>query len=655
MILGFISLNSQMVREWKTVAKGHFNDSYFRKESAVCDGQYLVATTRPDAYTPQNMFDSSYVLFSQDSGKTWQGILKLGEEPLDSSIKNWTELRFNHVEMPSKNSIVIFGTYVIWGNWSNRISFMCKTTDTGKTWKLLRPVLDSLNPYYESQSMLDSNFGILLLSKTATENSPQSKMLFKTEDGCNTWTEVSFNESATLIQKCFSKDYWVLSKSDSLIITTDGGKSWQSYAKPKWVYGISFFDEKNWLAVVVTKIQETPVVKTCSIYKTKNAGVDWELVSTINPYPYPYYADPDFYDQNNGVIGGYAYDELVRTTDGGLTWTNEILPPESYGNPFNNVKFFAEERAIGVTLKSIYLYTGKTVLRPPGVQYSKKTGELWDYRFFWNKILGAKKYKVQIAESRPDIYDGRFYSIPDFEQKLIVDTTGFLDTVINLKTKFYMDYYIRVKAYNDSIESEWSHFKSFTSPKDTGHYPPLDDCWPIFPIEGTHLPLINNRFVWTRIKNAETYTLFMSTELNYKLGGHDVIYDITDTTYFLTSELQTQSKYFWWVIAHAKGWADSKKVLYHFFTDKRKVDVVDNWYNNQSLIPNPASDFIEIDVGEDNFQYPKEIRIYNTLGESVLSIKTNEGSLVQRIDISDLPGGMYFIKIENKVIKFVKI
>ncbi len=659
-----------MVREWKTVATGHFNDTYFDEESAVCDGKYIVALSRAEVYPSYNMFDSNYVLLSQDSGKTWNGILKWGNERFDSSMKNWNNFYFNFVDMPKKNLIMVTGTYS-----NERLTFMCRSTNMGNTWELIKIPNDSLRFWSCQIIMYDESYGMLLMLRSPSSDNPITSYLYKTTDGCKTWTEMPVDQSVNTIHKCFSKDNWILATSSNLVITTDGGENWNYYEKPKWTYGISFLDNNRWIAVALMKIQDNPEIRTCSVYKTKNAGVDWELVSIINPYPFRTYAEPDFYDENNGIIAGY--DELIRTTDCGLTWTYEVLPPESHGDPFNNVKFFAKERAIGFAGGFVYLYTGRTVLQSPGVQYTRKSGELWEYNIYWKKVIGADKYKVQIAQSIPHWSGGRLYSIPDFEEKLIIDTTGYKDTVISIKTRFYMDYYIRVKAYNDSLESDWSHFESFTTLRDTGNYPPLDACWPIFPMDGSHLKRNNIRFVWTRIKNAEKYNIYIATELNHSFGGINyAIYDITDTTYVLTSELESETKYYWWIIAQASKWADSKKVLAYFFTTKVISDVGDISVNDSfTVFPNPASEYIEINIGADSRwqSFDKlrmtedgreewDIQIYNVLGECVSNL-TN--ALVNtpltplergiRIDVSRLAVGMYFVRIGNEFQKFVVI
>ncbi|MEI6091336.1 MAG: T9SS type A sorting domain-containing protein [bacterium] len=70
-----------------------------------------------------------------------------------------------------------------------------------------------------------------------------------------------------------------------------------------------------------------------------------------------------------------------------------------------------------------------------------------------------------------------------------------------------------------------------------------------------------------------------------------------------------------------------------------------------SVYPNPAADFITVTLK------PSEgsaINIYNTLGEMVLSVGTGRDLFV-RINISDLPKGIYFVKVGVRTAKFVKI
>jgi hypothetical protein len=80
--------------------------------------------------------------------------------------------------------------------------------------------------------------------------------------------------------------------------------------------------------------------------------------------------------------------------------------------------------------------------------------------------------------------------------------------------------------------------------------------------------------------------------------------------------------------------------------------------NNISIYPNPAGDYIEINLERyatlGKCGISGSIQIFNTLGEIVLSVEQTSPS-VHRIDISFLTPGIYFIKIGNRVEKFVKM
>ncbi len=93
-----------------------------------------------------------------------------------------------------------------------------------------------------------------------------------------------------------------------------------------------------------------------------------------------------------------------------------------------------------------------------------------------------------------------------------------------------------------------------------------------------------------------------------------------------------------------------------FTTDINGVEEGKNISNTFQISPNPAGDFIEISVGA-QCTVPN-IRIYNVFGEtvstSVCSADTS-ASGGQRIDVSGLPSGVYFVRMGGKVWKFLKM
>jgi hypothetical protein len=76
--------------------------------------------------------------------------------------------------------------------------------------------------------------------------------------------------------------------------------------------------------------------------------------------------------------------------------------------------------------------------------------------------------------------------------------------------------------------------------------------------------------------------------------------------------------------------------------------------NNVKIFPNPTSDYITIQIQQSDGY---NVQIFNTLGIEIKNLipvlyTNNEG---ERIDVSSLPAGVYYIKIGDNVAKFLKM
>jgi hypothetical protein len=83
--------------------------------------------------------------------------------------------------------------------------------------------------------------------------------------------------------------------------------------------------------------------------------------------------------------------------------------------------------------------------------------------------------------------------------------------------------------------------------------------------------------------------------------------------------------------------------------------VEDEQIGDLHISPNPASDYLEISGINQPVNQFIDILIFNTLGECVqaLKLKTElQGNM--HIDVSALPPGLYILKLNNKVQRFVK-
>ncbi len=86
-------------------------------------------------------------------------------------------------------------------------------------------------------------------------------------------------------------------------------------------------------------------------------------------------------------------------------------------------------------------------------------------------------------------------------------------------------------------------------------------------------------------------------------------------------------------------------------------DEINGTYISINIHPNPANDFIEMSIVTDVQAMEKlELRIYNFQGQFIKDYKfelTNYEKQA-KFDISNLPIGLYFIRLKNKSLPFIK-
>ncbi len=117
------------------------------------------------------------------------------------------------------------------------------------------------------------------------------------------------------------------------------------------------------------------------------------------------------------------------------------------------------------------------------------------------------------------------------------------------------------------------------------------------------------------------------------------------TTFFVLDIKKIANKYY--------ALIDGK--LYLLEIGESSIKLADT--NDLAISPNPAGDFIIITLKPSEGFEPSEgseINIFNTIGERVLSVGTGR-DLSVRINISDLPKGVYFVKVGGETAKFVKM
>ncbi len=79
--------------------------------------------------------------------------------------------------------------------------------------------------------------------------------------------------------------------------------------------------------------------------------------------------------------------------------------------------------------------------------------------------------------------------------------------------------------------------------------------------------------------------------------------------------------------------------------------VLENEIGNIKVYPNPAKDFLYIDLENENIEFDK-INFYDISGKVVLSSSLR--GTKQSIDISDLENGIYYVRVGKQIVKFIK-
>ena len=80
------------------------------------------------------------------------------------------------------------------------------------------------------------------------------------------------------------------------------------------------------------------------------------------------------------------------------------------------------------------------------------------------------------------------------------------------------------------------------------------------------------------------------------------------------------------------------------------TSIVSTYEPALKVYPNPAGNYLQIS----NLTLSKgPVSIYNTSGVMVKRIQSNSGS--QHVDVSDLPKGLYFVRVNNQNLKFIKL
>lgn len=135
--------------------------------------------------------------------------------------------------------------------------------------------------------------------------------MHRTKNGGKTWEYVPFSGSVNFQKVDFvdNNNGWIIGNGNQIYRTTDSGGNWTSHNIGTWDY-------YNYLKFVNTNVGWIGAYNR--LLKTVDGGISWNSLTLPAGLGGSYSAN--FIDNNNGWLGG-SNGQLYKTTDGGSSWT----------------------------------------------------------------------------------------------------------------------------------------------------------------------------------------------------------------------------------------------------------------------------------------------------------------------------------------------
>lgn len=296
------------------------------------------------------------------------------------------------------------------------------------------------------------------------------------------------------------------------------------------------------------------------------------------------------YIENDNIVLG-TYGGIYKSIDKGLTWTNWTM----YGV---NSSVYTFTKHNGSYYFGVTLAQGHSILKADCIDC-----ELTDLSKNFNVTMGTSGYVASIISR-----DNYIYSI--------INSNGFFLSSDN------GEYWMYKSKLPNPLSLEYSQDYIFVGSERYGIFLSSD-----------------NGETWSANRGNKNEGLppFYETGSKYQITDLLVYNDYLYATLSVNDGEYTQE-------------AGIYKIRIEDITDVKSEE--ENLTENP-IFPNPASDFITIDVK--NLEPMSEIVVHDLFGKKVLTIETIH-ELPLQIDVSGLLPGLYFLKLNNQPpVKFIKL
>lgn len=497
--------------------------------------------------------------------------------------------------------------------------------------------------------------------------------IMRTTDGGLNWTELPIGEYGGFKKIHFldSVTGWICGYDRKLLKTTDAGLTWvEKGGLTNYPDDICFFDEMNGF-----------ISNGGQAWLTFDGGESWDSLVYTNSSNASHIS---CFEYNKCVLSGYG-GTIIKSTDGASSW---VSLTSSMRSPIKDIGFFNENFGLGITNSSysrlISTYDG---------------GHSWDYDTI-NSIFEYNQFKVygtlgclldyngHMLKSNNSGESWEIYDLPDIgEDKLFTDFQ-----FINENVAFFCSYNGVLWETNNGGDS-WID-RSFSDDYNLRkvHFVNEDLGWLIDHTEKNLLKTDNGGLSWTIEQFGDVYIFqpvdifFVNENVGYLSTEEGILYKTIDggdiwIEDFVFPSLSYSKIHF---IDENEGWIKTHSSVSHtidggetwfnqqtfdytslramFFLDDYNawlgggygltaksdftVDIDNSLFEKETikLFPNPATDYFEIDLVNENEKIT-EIKVVDIHGKCILHFSEINEFRYYKIDVSELLSGTYIIQI----------
>lgn len=476
-----------------------------------------------------------------------------------------------------------------------------KTADGGTNWTL-QPAFTShdLNSVFFTSN--DTGFVV------SEDNNQYHGEIFRTTDGGATWTTTVFNNNFHYVYFTNHDTGYAVGSMGLYTMTVNGGDTWTQ-------------KNLNYIGGGLTSIhfadKDTGYITGDYILKTVDAGNNWYRLPHIPTY---LLNSLFFTDGSTGYFVGNS-GRILKTVQGGIAEPMVIWQPADDTTCVNGIGSFNMHSIGPAPMNYQWMYEDSGTYinvvngTPLGAIYSnEQTPTLgiqgiyipgnYNYRCSVSNNYGISTSSYAIYTILPDYhiqnspticdgssysYNGHTYSTSGVYYDTLTTISG-CDSVIETQLTIIPDYNVNLDSINGG-----SNDTLYVS-----HYPTTIDAGSSY-----------QHYLWNTGSTNQTTTVFF------------------DGWYILE-------------VSNDSGCSDLDSIYIYLSTFSK----VNSNKQGIAIIPNPNNG--QFTICFDSYQYIDKLEIFDILGNNVCSINVNKKQSMYKIDIFNLPNGIYFLKIFEK-------